>query len=197
MPTARYLQRANETREELPRILVVCEGEQTEPNYFRALAAEVRVSVQLKIVGLGDNTDSLVQQGIDLQSEDDYLQTWCVFDRDSFSAQHFNRALQLAASNGIRVAYSNEAFELWYLLHFEYLQTGLHRTAYREKLSQYFGERYKKNSSSMYRDLRSKQATAIQNARRLLVMHGSESPERANPSTTVHLLVQELQRLQR
>jgi hypothetical protein len=185
------------TRDELPRFLIVCEGEKTEPNYFEALAAELRISVNARIEGLGDNTDSLVQQAIALKQADDYVQAWCVFDRDSFPPNRFHRAIQLAESNDVRVAYSNEAFELWYILHFEYLQSGLPRDNYKKKLTRHLGKEYQKNSPTIYTDIKNKQSTAIRNATRLLSIYDPQNPERDNPSTKVHLLVQELNSFRR
>lgn len=86
------------------------------------------------------NTDSLVQEAIDLKekaarSGEPLNEIWCVFDRDSFPAQNFNRAFQLAKSKNISVAWANEAFEIWYLLHFNYYDTGLSRAEYGERLT--------------------------------------------------------------
>jgi hypothetical protein len=130
----------------LPQFLIVCEGKKTEPNYFKSLRAELRVSVNVRVEGIGDNTDSLVERAIELKDEDDYVQAWCVFDRDSFPANRFNRAIQLVENNGLQVAYSNEAFELWYILHFEYLQAGLPRDDYAEKLTRHLGKKYRKKT---------------------------------------------------
>jgi hypothetical protein len=47
-----------------------------------------------------------------INKKEPYHEVWCVFDKDSFLPQDFNGAIQLAKSNRIRVAYSNEAFEL-------------------------------------------------------------------------------------
>ena len=105
------------------RFLIVCEGERTEPNYFRGFRLSAKVA---DIRGLGANTVSLVRETIVLRDAGDYDSVWCVFDRDSFPLQNFNRALQLAEQNGINVAYSNEAFEIWYLLHFHYTTRHCH-----------------------------------------------------------------------
>jgi hypothetical protein len=53
-------------------------------------------------------------------------QVWCVFDRDKEGANvgensgniKFDESIALAVSKGINVAWSNDAFELWVLLHF-------------------------------------------------------------------------------
>lgn len=103
--------------------------------------------------------------------------------------------LQMAESYSFRVAYSNEAFELWYVLHCEYLTVGLSRGRYIEKLTRYLEKEYKKNSSEMYDILLSRQGEAIRNAKRLFVIHVNLTPADMKPSTTVHLLVEELNAL--
>jgi hypothetical protein len=90
------------------------------------------------------------------------------------------------------VAYSNEAFELWYVLHFEFLNTGIPRDDYIKKMTKLLGKKYQKNSDTIYDELINKQATAIRNAEKLLASYNYSTPGQDNPSTTVHLLVKEL-----
>lgn len=175
------------------RILIVCEGEKTEPNYF--LQFPIPKDSVVVVKGIGANTISLVKEAIRLMSEEKYHQVWCVFDKDSFPAANFNLAIDAANNNGIKVAYSNEAFELWYVLHFDYLHTGIDRHQYIDRLSQLLGFQYQKNSVTMYDLISSRQKDAIRNARRLLSEYPNESPSSNNPSTTVHLLVEQLNRL--
>jgi hypothetical protein len=172
-----------------PKFLIVCEGAKTEPNYFQRFRVNKRVDVR----GVGDNTLRLVERTCDIMQEDDYAQVWCVFDRDSFPAEHFNAALHLAQQHDIHVAYSNEAFELWYLLHFHYHDTATSRQRYGDMLTERLGFPYKKNDPEMYEHLIDLQSDAIRNAQTLLKQYDpAHNPERDNPSTTVHLLVQEL-----
>lgn len=104
----------------------------------------------------------------------------------------------MARARGFEVAYSNEAFELWYILHFEYLQSGISRNEYKKKLTKYLDVKYKKNDLTMYERLLSKQSKAVQNAKSLLMYYGADhNPEKDNPSTTVHLLVQQLNQYSR
>lgn len=117
-----------------------------------------------------------------------------MFDRDSFPAQKFNEAVSLAKRTNIKIAYSNEAFELWYLLHFNYYQTAMTRSDYYDRLSKLLDKKYKKNQKDMYTLLESKQSIAIRNAKKLLRQYTPRNPERDNPSTTVHLLVEQLNR---
>ncbi len=178
------------------RILIVCEGKKTEPNYFRSFPVDKEV-VEVDIHGKGMNTDRLVEETVAIRKRAKnrgfvYNQVWCVFDRDSFPPQNFNRAILLAASNKIRVAYSNEAFELWYLLHFHYFVDAASRKQYKGRLTKLLSHSYKKNSETIYAELLDKQPIAIQNAIRLLNRYHPINPETDNPSTSVHLLVDEL-----
>jgi len=121
-----------------------------------------------------------------------YDRIWVVFDKDSFPASNFDNAINKAESNDFGCAWSNEAFELWYILHFEYRNTGMTRDKYKVKLTELLGSEYKKNDSDMYGKLSDKQQDAIRNASKLLESHGSLPPSSSNPATTVFKLVQEL-----
>ena len=62
-------------------------------------------------------------------------------------------------------------------------------------LTQRLGKLYRKKSKEMYAILEDRQPAAIRHAERLLASYGPEhNPEKDNPCTTVHLLVQELNR---
>ena len=177
------------------RILIVCEGEKTEPNYFKSF----RIT-SADIIGKGFNTESLVnfakeQEEKAKEEKIPYDQIWCVFDKDSFSKTKFNTAIQQAETYGFKIAYSNECFELWYLLHFEYITSALTREQYNKKLTKLLKEEYKKNSMDMYDVLLPKQKQAIRNAKKLLKNFSNNSFAEYNPSTTVYLLVEELNKL--
>jgi hypothetical protein len=176
--------------EPIQTFLIVCEGKRTEPNYFRSF--RVPATVQVQIVGEGYNTLSLVERTVELAREQPYDQIWCVFDRDDFPVESFNAALRLARDKGFHVAYSNEAFELWYLLHFHFIHSGISRVAYITRLARELGHEYRKNDKHIYADLISRQPDAIRNARQLLDQYERRDPARDNPSTSVHLLVEEL-----
>lgn len=118
------------------RILIVCEGEKTEPNYFKSIRNSLPPGVAtVDVVGLGMNTLSLVEEAKyrrDIASVP-YVHVWVVFDRDSFDPSDFDNAIHKAKSEGMNAAWSNEAFELWYLLHFKDLKTGIRRTRFQGK----------------------------------------------------------------
>jgi hypothetical protein len=186
-----YSPRKLDVREVKQRFLIVCEGKKTEPYYFKSFRVPKAV---MAIEGAAGDPTRLVNSAYKLANEDEYDQVWCVFDRDegAWTAQNFNNALQNAKTYGFHVAYSNECFELWYILHFEFLNTGLPRSDYEDKLSELLGTKYRKNDSTIYQQLLAKQQIAIKYARKLIESYNSIDPERNNPSTTVHLLVEAL-----
>ncbi|MCD8480939.1 MAG: RloB family protein [Candidatus Cloacimonetes bacterium] len=185
-------------------ILIVTEGEKTEPCYFKSFP--LHTTKVARIVGTGRNTLSLVAQtdkeleiakidylrdhGIRLRDKD--VVVWCVFDKDSFPAEQFDNAVSSARAKGYQVAYSNEAFELWYLLHFHYYNTALTRDRYISLLHKALERRYQKNDPDMYRILKHRQADAIRNATKLLAGYMPPNPSSDNPSTTVFELVEYL-----
>lgn len=57
---------------------------------------------------------------------------WVVFDKDDFN--DFNEAIKLAKDFSFNCAWTNEAFELWYFLHFQYLDAAISRHDYIIKL---------------------------------------------------------------
>lgn len=188
-------ERSSPKRKTRSRFLIVCEGERTEPNYFKGFRLPKEI---IDVRGIGANTVSLVKEAMELRDKDKdkYDSVWCVFDRDSFPVRNFNEALQLAKRNNISVAYSNEAFEIWYLLHFHYYyhNAALHRTQYAGKIAAETGRPYQKNDPKMYDLLRGRMDDALRNARKLLTNYEPPNPVQDNPSTTVHLLVEELRK---
>ena len=118
-------------------VLIVCEGTKTEPNYFEAFAEKQQgvIVYDIEVKGLGRGTKDVVEKAIDLKNKNSYDRVWAVFDKDEFPAKDFNEAIAMGQKNGIEVAWSNEAFELWYLYHFQNVITGVSRKDYEEKIS--------------------------------------------------------------
>lgn len=132
------LERPRAELSEKPSILIVCEGKNTEPSYFNQYRLS---SATVKPVGTGSNNVSLVKRAQQLKKEGKYNQVWCVFDADpkpdnSKQAQNFNAAIKMAEKLGFGVAYSNQAFEYWLILHLEDHQGGrMHRSDYNQKIN--------------------------------------------------------------
>jgi hypothetical protein len=188
--------------EQRRRVLIVCEDSKSSCLYFRAFNID-KERAQVLTVGTGMNTDSLVEEAMRLKNvaaanARPYNEVWCVLDRDDFPLRNYARTFELARNSKIRIAWANEAFELWYLLHFNYHDTGISRAEYKAKLDPCLPEPYDKVDAKMYAKVLACQEVAIRNARRL-ERHwremGEKFPERQNPSTSVHKLVEFLNEL--
>jgi len=144
----------------------------------------------------------------------DFEHKWIVIDRDiervnggGHTAEDFNNAIENVKSKrsnlSVDVAYANDSFELWYLLHFEYRNTAILRDeiikVVIERLKQLdthkFSRLNKDNikeanyTKMIYEALLLMQGNAVSNAIRLIKSYGEEhNPERDNPSTTIHNL---------
>ena len=60
----------------------------------------------------------------------------CVFDKDDFSESDFNNAILIAKANNFGLAYSNQAFEYWLILHFnDHQGGGMHRDDYDDRIN--------------------------------------------------------------
>ena len=191
------LSRRQGVREIKQSFLIVCEGEKTEPDYFKAFRM---TAATVKAVGQAMNTMTLVNKAISIREADrlkkrEYDQCWVVFDKDDFPASDFNQAIQLAEKNGFRVAYSNQAFEYWFLLHYNLYTGPIHRNQYKDMLTKLTGLQYNKTEgfgAVMYNLLLARQQQAIKSAEAVLAEISHGNPAEEESSTTVHKLVIEL-----
>lgn len=181
--------------------LLVCEGSKTEPNYFNDIKSELpKHIVTIEIEGGCGNTVGLIEVA-KISNEkrkkkygEGFDHIWIIFDKDEFTAQNFNYAVFNSKKENINCAYSNESFELWYLLHFEYCETRLTRHQYVDKLKGILGS-YDKSDKLIYEKIINKggdQAKAINWARRLYNKYDHRNPYDEDPSTTVFMLIEKL-----
>lgn len=188
------------------RVLIVCEGKETEPNYFQSfhMMQHGGIVFEIETEGKGENTKQVVQKAIQLRNfaeeiNNPFDSVWAVFDKDSFSDEKFNTAIQMAEQQGINTAWSNEAFELWYVLHFQYRNTPMSRTDYAREITTRVNDagypksayRYKKNASDSHQVMSQygSETDAIRNAERLHQSYTDRRYARHNPCTTVYQLV--------
>ncbi len=212
----------------VPDIIIACEDSISSPTYFRMIVSsliENRIITQDSFV-IAPNKHSnpmgvlndLKNYKRDGKSYKDFDHKWIVIDRDSprvngggHTKEDFNNALKNAKSKksnlNVEVAYANDSFELWYLLHFEYRNSAISRdeilTQVIKRLKEIDAYKFAKLSRDnikqenytkyIFEALKPLQDGAIRNAKKLLESYGeSHNPESDNPSTRVHLLVEVL-----
>lgn len=202
---------------EKPVMLIYCEGVNTEPSYFNKFKL---TSMDVKSFGEGRNTLSLVERAKAFSDKRNYDQIWCVFDADPKpdnpkQLENFNSAVLLAKKYGFGLAYSNQAFEYWLILHFEDHQGGsLDRKEYGDKINGYIndmGVSYDYDGDKLVNqnlfdllntvvktDKEGKEFTrtdiAIARAERIQEQLDNTNPGKEESSTTVHDLVKILRK---
>ena len=185
--------------------LIVTEGTETEPQYFQAVKdiinRKYRDKIQLDIFGEGDNTLSLFEKAKSRVSKNanGYKHVWLVYDTDDFPADHINRTAELCVQNSnddiqYHAIWSNQCIELWYLLHFSFFHSDIHRQGYWPKLTKRLknigaGE-YSKGRPDMYEILKPYMEIAIGNAKRLDQMNAGRTPANSAPGTKVYELIE-------
>jgi hypothetical protein len=111
--------------------MIFTEG-QTEEGYFK------KFKVRCKTV-VGGNALNIVEEAViqknNVKKHVDHF--WVVFDRDNTSKNEFTKAVELAKNQGLNVAYSCEAFEIWWLFHFMKITAPIQRRDYEKKLRKY------------------------------------------------------------
>ena len=91
----RKITRISGVREVKQTFLIICEGVNTEPDYFNAFRL---TSATVKAIGQGMGTLALVQKAINIKEQErqrgrTYNQNWVVFDKDDFPENNFNSAI--------------------------------------------------------------------------------------------------------
>jgi hypothetical protein len=194
------------SRELSVHFLIVCEGSKTEPKYFKSFPKNAGNFVfEMTLEGGGINTLTVVNKAIELRDKNPnkYDKVWAVFDRDSFPDKNFDNAIAKAKKNNIGCAWSNEAFELWYLLHFQYRHTGMQRAEYQKAIEDEVNKtwknkkkpfKYTKNALDTYKVLQDygNMQTAIDNAEKLSKLYDNKKFATHNPRTQVYALVRQL-----
>lgn len=124
---------------------------------------------------------------------------WLVYDKDDFPFDNFDNT-QFSAEgrkdSNIRVAWSNESFELWLLLHFQEYVSDNGRQQYIKKLNTFF--QYSKARKDLFDVIMKKGSLkdAKRRAKKLyngFLKEGEKSPSKMVPATKVYELVEELE----
>lgn len=232
--------RSDDVRKEdkLATFIIFTEDEVSERVYFKSFETErVKVNaignqksgienvfnaiVHCEKKGLFDNDEKVAEDG---------PHVWCVYDRDYNSNPNetfkndkmFSESMCIAQKHNIKVAWSNDNFELWVLLHYEDVdeKKPLLRTKYYERLTKimesddelcsHFSKaidsghynyeecfKHKRNFKNHILPIlkdETRRTAAIERAERLEKHHTThtDKPHEMCPCTMVHHLVKEL-----
>lgn len=186
------------------RVLVVTEGSETEPTYFRDLRDDIDPPLtSVNIDGSCDsNPISVVEYGLNEYRRDgDYDRLYCIFDRDR--REEFTDAIERLSDVrdppewDVRWTYSIPCFEYWILLH--YTLTGRRFEHPTSPCGQVIDEvenylpNYSKGMRSLYERTKGNMDTAMGNAQQRWGQ--AKNTPHDNPRTKVHKLISYLKQI--
>lgn len=190
--------------------LIICEGLNTEPEYFKSFPLG---NTTLKTHGVGRSKTALVKHiitSVEKEPRARLQEVWAVFDFDRNADQlyaqkrDFDKAIKLAEKHNIKVAWSNDCFELWFVLHYQLVESNLNRNDFYRILSEKWDCAYHNTGKQgdfckgiykrLQQDELSNQNSAVKHAKKLLKGCKNLTPANSAPATTVHFLVEELNR---
>ena len=194
------LKRRRAFRTPKPTFYILCEGANTERDYFRSLqrvqpdliidltpavgvpyTVATEAATLCKELGLGKKKKKKINS---FEVRD---QVWAVFDRDAHP--RFEDAIALCKKEGVYVARSNPCFEVWLILHKEDYQKPDGRNLVQLRLSKLCPEYDpKKKKSADCSKLIDALEAAEKRAAAQLNRRSDEGAPFGPPSTTVHLL---------
>jgi len=207
----RTLQRRAAIRQPYERLLIICEGEKTEPQYLREIQQAYRLATAhllvlhsqfgtepqkvldyaLHVFAKGDPTRGLEQKAFD--------RIVVVFDRDEHHTYHaalaqttaLNEKLKNDAGERVHLdaVASVPCFELWLLLHFEHVHAPLHRHEALGRLKAYLPA-YEKGGGGHWATTQARLSDAIERAQLLAATNNPN--DGIQPYTAMHELVSRL-----
>ncbi|MDP1858854.1 MAG: RloB family protein [Gemmatimonadaceae bacterium] len=196
----RSLDRRGPSRDPLPFLLIVCEGEVTEPEYLERFRRHfVNRLVKIEVCGGGGFPKTLVERAQELRSVAEraartardanleFDEVWCVFDVDEHPK--LQDALQQARDHNIRVAISNPCIEIWLLWHFEDHASHIDRRVLARRLRTFIPG-YQKHVR--FDDLLAGYPDAVVRAKSMDARHEANGTQNSNPSSGIYRLLERI-----
>jgi len=205
---SKRLERKKAKRSAYEKVLIVCEGEKTEPNYFNELIQFYELNTaNVAVDGTsGSSPRSVYERAVKLSDNeakkgDPYDRVYCVFDKDKHET--YNETLKKISNKKPKgkfyYAVSIPCFEYWLLLHFKYTTSpyaaipgsSVGHAALKD-LKKHMPE-YEKGSNNNFVKLINKLDFAKENAAKS--MNDAINNSTDNPSTNIHILIEYLQNI--
>ncbi|MDR1874892.1 MAG: RloB family protein [Synergistaceae bacterium] len=201
------LERKSGRRATYDRLLIVCEGEKTEPHYFDGVRKDHRLS-PVCVKTMPGKYGTLPQQVIDYaydycsKENNKWEKIFCVFDRDDHP--NFENAIRSAMSKnrtllndqGQKIDFlaipSVPCFELWLFLHFEGVTSQISRFNLLKRLKKYIPG-YEKSATDHFEKTKDRLETAYRNTAQL--SRNRNGPIIQNPFTAVDEVMKALMNL--
>lgn len=204
-----YTKKRNKERLILPENhLILCEGEETEPNYFQEIANRINNRYRREKV----TVESAKKGRLDLlefaqnrvkKAKIDYNHVWLVYDKDDFNKDEFDNtvykieALNMKSEIKYHALWSNQCIEVWFLLHFIDLKVDVSREDYIIKINENWKKEgiegtYAKNDKEIYNKLEKYQSMAVKRAKNIIEESEGKSPSKIAPGSRVYEIIEML-----
>lgn len=213
--------RKNPSEHAFKRILVVTEGSKTEVNYLKRLTEEVHApTANVEVTGeSGSSPDKVLDFAVAFFKKDpDFDYVYIVIDRDSHEKYDDTIKKVISLNNGdqgknsakkyrFRIISSVPCFELWIILHYKstsrpYTSPQPGGSPAKELIKDLKKKvpslaQYNKSNCDYYDDIQPLREEAVKRAKSLLssVSSTGEKEHHENPSTRMHILVEDIQLL--
>jgi RloB-like protein len=202
------MRRAKPSRPPYKRILIVCEGSKTEPNYFEEIRIKYRLpTAHIKILAseLGTEPQQIVDSALlEFEKTKEFDRVYVVFDRDDHRT--FYQAIERVSSlDGklnndekrpieFKVAISIPCFEVWLLKHYRVVHAFNDRFEIIRDLKNYING-YTKGRTDIFKTTEQYLEIAIQRAIACRERNSTFSDD--EPYTNVDELVDALMKLRK
>lgn len=189
------IKRKNLSKRMYSSVLIVCEGQNTEINYFKGLISRlgIQTNVDVKTTVRGSSPDNVLNSARKVYCKNnDYDYVFCVFDKDRHDKyQETLDALQTKAFQKYKAANSVPCFEFWLLLHHKFTTAPCYssKDPVQKVINQLkeFAPSYSKADSQDFSEYYELTDKAILNATKVLDEANNNGTD--DPSTHIHELV--------
>jgi len=143
--------RSSQNRKLKSLVVIFTEGI-SEKIYFEKLNQKYKRKIKVELVHDGKQGLNAIQEAQKLLNNPKVKkfqnskieQIYIVFDKDDLSLQNLKDAKKEADRLGYKIGFSNEAFELWILLHFKLISTKHDRSKLQREISNQINGEYDK-----------------------------------------------------
>ena len=195
------IQRKRPSRDENDVILIMCEAEGTEIEYFRTIReTKLKPGVRIVVKWTGTRGDprsavkrvmATVEKRAHSSTLSPFDDAWLILDVESPQNPNIVEAAKSAKEcHTLRVILSNPCFEYWYILHYECTASPFQTSdAAKKKLEKHFPN-YNKSHNAIAMDALPRTKTALANS---IALSASVTdyglPVHCNPSTNLHTVI--------
>jgi len=204
LPKTPKIKRRGAKQDPEKKIVVVCEGRNTEPQYIKDFARDKKHPlVDCKTIDGVGVPKTIVDRAIHEKEKlsriarrsgnsfDKKYEVWCVSDRD----EHHGMAqeMQRARDNGLLYALSNPCVELWGYLHYFQNDAPIHRHDMQRMLTGVMpGYDHAHGAIFDYESMKESYNDALSRAKELIRRREEEGGPCSNPSTNIYELMESI-----